>query len=316
MQRTSTKRAIYYTNKLRNTIDNVCKNGGTKTIPFNIQQKIPNKLMKGAYITMQGDPEIVIYYEAFHPGTGYSWEGYYGELPKNLLFIYFNSSSSEVGEDKMKLFEKNALLNANETLKSMGVKTSLNMFYPIFVNIENREKWIPVKSLGKIKYYIKNITSQHDPLIYKYEFCMNNSICLKTNKNIYAFPLNCDVNGSIITGNNLGNLNEYNIPFELVSPCDGSLEILKTPCTCRIYKKYTLEGDKLKYIGNYTSCIKDDNGDRTCIMVETTNTKGFCTQYPCTSNCFEANFPIEKDNFTIVRYDTFTEFTSSSVEKW
>lgn len=316
-QRSSTKRALYYTQKLRDSIDYVCEHSNKKDIQFNVYQGIPNKLIRGAYITSQGDPDYVIYYEAFKPGTGYSWEGYYGELPKNILFIYLNTTSNDAFV--MKAFERQAIRQANETLKIMGIKTSLPMFYPVFANIEDEPKWIPVKQLGKIKYYMKNITSTEDKMIYKYKFCMNNSICLKTKSEIYAFPLKkCNINGSIIEGHidNIANLNTYVIPLGLASPCKGEISISKVSCSCKTYKKYIMNGDKIKFSGNYSVCNYDDSGDRTCIMIDTSNAKGFCMQHTCTSNCFEANFPIEKDNFTIVRYDTFTEFTSSSVEKW
>ena len=320
-QRSSTRRAIYYTSKLRDAIDKVCEGSGTEKITFNIDQNMPSGLMKGVYITTQGDPDVVVYYEAFHPGTGYSWEGYYGELPKNILFIYVNSTNDEFDKSYVKDFIERTEREANETLKSLGVRTAIPMFYPVVANVQD-SNWKAVKQFGRVKYYIKNASDSQDRMIYKYEFCMNNSICMKTKNAIYAFPLKCDFNGSVLfyrkkkisAISHITYINE----LALASPCKGEVSVYSAKCSCNVHKKYIVDHDKVKYAGNYTTCEKDDNGDRTCIIVDVSNTNGFCTQMKCNSRgCFATRPPIIKSNYTIMRYDTFTNGTmANAYEKW
>ncbi len=315
-QRSSTRRAIYYTSKLRDAIDSVCEGSSAKTITFNIDQNMPNDLLKGAYITTRGDPDVVVYYEAFHPGTGYSWEGYYGELPKNILFVYVNSTNDEFDKSYIKDFIERSEHEANETLKSLNVRTAIPMFYPVVANVQD-SNWKAVKQFGRVKYYIKNATESQDRMIYKYEFCMNNSICMKTKNAIYAFPLKCDFNGSVLFDTDQGATGEYYGELSLASPCKGEVTVYSAKCSCEVHKKYIINNSKIEYIGNYTTCEKDDNGDRTCIIVDITNANGFCEQLPCQSNCLLAQLPIVENNYTIMRYDTFANDSGAfGYEKW
>ncbi len=299
-----TKRAIYYTSKLRDAIDSACS-GGQKEITFNVQQKLPGSIMNGAYITSNGDPEFVIYYESFKPGTGYSWEWYYGELPENLLFIYLNTSSKNPAV--MPSYEKKVIKEANDTLdKSVPNRE----FYPIIVNVEEGN-WTPVKSLGRIKYYTKKLQGNEDKMMYKYKFCMNNSICLKTKNYVYAFPLKCDLNGSIILSSPIsspypGGPDAYYTPLSIASPCSGTFSIYASKCSCKVYKKYKKDDNGLHYIGNYTICNQDDAGKFKCIVVEEGDVKGFCSQTPGSANLINAILPVHGENYTIVRYDAFT----------
>lgn len=342
-QRSETKRALYYTKKLQDGINSVCDNGNEKEIQIRIDQQIPNKLIRGVYITKNGDPDNIIYYEYTEPGTAYAWENYYKEYPKHLLFINFNSSNNgniENYKKKLESFIGNETVTANDTIRELNnnrpllmEETSLKLFYPVITNIEeseeNKNYFIPVKGLlGNVKYYIINVSEMEDPMMYKYEFCRNNSLCLKTNNGIYAFPLddNCDKISDILVKIDASNPTFTSAPMHeiIASPCISNVKINKVNCNCNIIgKKYEIDEKKLKFIGYKKLCTIDNKGSEKCILLTLTpdDTKDgiFCTQTKATNinlnhwRIFQSCNPIHSGtNSTIILKDTFSNHACNS----
>lgn len=265
---------------LANAIENAWNSGQEQTIEISLSQsRIPSASGRGSEFTEKGDPEYVIYYEAFPLEEDRAWTNY----------VDFKDKRAQTW------------INA----KDVGWTSNFPEGYGEFVETVARQGIIVsvsnlmVDSLGSVKLISgsdsKNIvfswnSNDFDPLektMIKTRTCGDNSLCLKTLYDITVRPLNAkglQYVELVKTGRN--------VPFYIASPCKATFKVYKDMCTCTPLKSYPIysydsEKDVLEEKGEQTVCghwtlseaaqVFNTKTDVPCVKVEEIDHQsGFC----------------------------------------
>lgn len=268
---------------------------GSSTVSINIQQaNLLKSLSSGVigifasgsvhttYVNMFADPDFLLYYESYPIGEDLVWT-IYTDLPARSYIgfnqgdnlVDFNHTSSEV-ENQIK-----DLLEQETEEKNIYVK-AINTLIP-----EKYGEWD--KNFFRFNNYMGLPLDEKSDL--KYYTCGENSLCLKTHKGIYAYPLDeCNIDFVQMNVNEdlLGKtVDDQERVFGLFGPCKARLEIktgVGDECTCNQkaeYSLYNVSNNKATKIGENTYCYNaidrsNDNDEVKCLIVDVEDQEGFC----------------------------------------
>ncbi len=220
--------AILNTELLRSKMNEACLNGRSTMDKFNLQQPKPNNML-GAFdvlprfaINTGGDPQYVLYYEAFPPGEAIGWEFYhnfpdrfvgtfdarnYHELQGKLVTVGSSITGNDV--DTFIRLMKNHEESIRVEGSSYSEKNTLvsNVILNPYMNVIPTEDAKPAVELMKGVNDTGNLgapseanrdffefssyvsLSKQDQTYIKYRPCGPYSLCLKTREGVYSFPL-------------------------------------------------------------------------------------------------------------------------------
>lgn len=220
--------AILNTELLRSKMNEACLNGQATMDKFSLQQPKPNNML-GAFdvlprfaINTGGDPQYVLYYEAFPPGEAIGWELYhnfpdrfvgafdariYPELQGKLETVgsRITGTDADTFIRLMKSYEESVRSEGN----SFSDKNTLvsNVILNPYMNAIPTENAKPAIELTKSSENTGNLgapseskrdffefssyasLSKQDQTYIKYRPCGPYSLCLKTREGVYSFPL-------------------------------------------------------------------------------------------------------------------------------
>ena len=337
--------SVTSTKELARSIDDVCSSIDPDyyrevdiSLPQNdvIYPKILKPILKETLATFQisrsGDPDFIIYHNDFPQLEDLTWliSIRHQVSPYEIFQLPFPNSDNKILKKGNKKKINNYLLNF---IKQKSGMDNITQIYPIMYKNETNSKYFMINNIipynsteGKWnkKYpyiYTYNLSSYELNIKFmrKYQICGNHSICLKTNKFLYTFPLKCDEYIELEKGINPEDSNWFknlikntwnykakligntSTSFYMASPCKIKVRIKKGKCL--FYKNYTYpiyeykynknDNDyELLYIGNRTLYQKEWENDLVnitpynqnyidCIqIVPISSSYGFCYSSP------------------------------------
>ena len=259
--------AIANAQAMRSAMEEACVSGQAELQEFQLPQNTMEKLFnypvigKAAQavakyqIRLKGDPTYILYYEAFPPGKGYTWEWYDDRLTdRNLIYL-------DDGYDGKNLAEFTSIVwTGNDNIIDSLKKDHEGDISSMVANIVLNDQLNPLSGItaqgseahGDDEWKDKNnvppwgkwdgnfyafggymfLDSTHKSMI-KYASWGPNSLCLKTPEGVYRFPLNyCKgveyvkiVRAPTYLGG-LTRVKSKTSDFHIVSPCKISGENL------------------------------------------------------------------------------------------
>jgi len=273
-------------------------------------------------LKMSGDdPSYILYYEMFPPGEAVGWEVYHdigyraiGMLPENADYSTAGSFvtntqalANSIAVEKPTDEKLTAFIGNVQPVSfdpTTGQETSRG--YSEFFGLGEWEPH-PGKESGNFIFDNYAALSVINKTLLKYLPCGNNSLCLKTTKGIYSFPLDYCKNIENIQYIQLldpsqGVESKYS-DFYLASPCEVTALVYLTDCSegitvwnwvilpeeegnCKRHTSYPMysyipETKQFKRIGEHTSCLdmmsdEPETGELKCVRVLLKSKEGFC----------------------------------------
>ncbi len=171
---------------LQQVIDSVCAGGGSQELDFNLPQPTPLTVAGGLqnvvpkiFIKANGEPHFIVYYEAFPPGEGITWEAYH-DLPLRHL-IYFGGEVPTTDD----------IRNVIEVLKQRGFIGPIVFPNIILTNNDGLPGSIGNWSADGTLYKFANpaFATAIDKTSVKYRACGENALCYKTRNDIRKLSL-------------------------------------------------------------------------------------------------------------------------------
>ena len=309
--------AFANTEKLRSAINEACFKGATAANPIEIEFELPQKLppqipvleevlyeqLIGEFIIRpSGDPSYVLYYEMFPPGEAIGWELYHdfgyraiGMLPEgatlptasSFLASLRTEAAGRLGTDlkdkSLDVFIGNIELTGGfDPLTGEPTEKGYGEFFGIGEWEDDNfifDNYLALSPMNKT--------------IPKYQPCGDNSLCLKTTKGVYSYPLKYCTDRDYVQ---VINTNEAKYSdFYLASPCEseGNIRIFLDDCKnsyetvpgceeATTYPIYRYNNNNLEKIGDHTTCLDtitdEDVPDISlpCVRVVFYNKEGFC----------------------------------------
>lgn len=252
--------------ELAGKIDDVCLTGEPREVKkFSLPQKERAEQITAAQefiVKISGDPEYVLYYEAFPPGEALGWELYHRDFGYRLMVPYKGPDiDMEKNPDELFTFVEDAKKKASAFRKDEELKENADMqeklgkksLGAVVTNIilngkldfftgkpvaEGKTEWGEWKDFGANaeSFGVSNYAGvgNFEKTAIKHMICEDNSLCLKTRQGVVAYKLpNCAANGFdfIVLK---GKMREIpgapskggEMPaFQIASPCTGDLKI-------------------------------------------------------------------------------------------
>ena len=258
--------AVFNFKKLGAAIDEACISGNVIETDFYIPQNIPVASAASSYgptykMRNDGDPLFVVYYEMFPPGEAIPWEIYHdfgyraiATLPVGFgvddISGYIQGIENEIiyqYRDKEEPPSDVPILISNIVLPvefdpTNGAETD-----------ESIGKWVDKEYFEFSEHW--TLTAENKTFL-KYIACGENSLCMKTKKGVYVYPLKHCPNLEYIE---MDSIAENIAPLYLASPCKntGKLQIEFTQCDCKkaVSPIYDYVNEELVLDGSHTYCL-------------------------------------------------------------
>lgn len=224
MSRIDPYKQITYANvqQLKAGINEVCFSGQKAEMTFQMPQNTPKlssvlTFLPKYVIKTSGDPNYVIYYEAFPPGEGIGWESYSSFQNKAIVYIT-EPSENNINDKKLNLITSfadskktldgivvaNTLLSSDFNavtfekdrdkvyLENLKAQSGAAFKMATTNEIEGPGKWN--ENVFSFKNYLG--MSDFERTAIKYQSCGDGALCLKTRDGVYKFPLDqCNESG-------------------------------------------------------------------------------------------------------------------------
>ncbi|MFH1421074.1 MAG: hypothetical protein ABIG30_03900 [Candidatus Aenigmatarchaeota archaeon] len=197
---------------LASAIQKTCLEGKAVTVDFEMAQSKPItvggtlNVLRKVMLDISGDPDYLIYYEAYPPGDAWAWEELMG-LPKRNV-VYYKPDLCEMTSDEKCIVRDFAKIKFPEFVKQLSDPQSTETVPFVVANIilddeENNVqykdrllrgtvgKWDTTNPNTKASYNFMDYFSINtiEKTMVKYRACGENSLCLKTKKGVYKIPL-------------------------------------------------------------------------------------------------------------------------------
>ena len=325
--------------KLRSAIDEACfkGEGNIVELDFELPQRLPpsiwlleewfyEHIIGELIIRPSGDPEYIVYYEMFPPGEAIGWEVYHDFGYRAIVMLPEGATLSTAGSFIEELrAEAKGMLGAKLIDKPLDVFIGnvelTSSFDPSTGEPAERGygeffgigEWEEMGLYDRSDFIFDNYLalSAMNKTFLKYQPCGENSLCLKTTKGIYSYPLKyCKEAGIeyVQLVNTAEHIQDKYSDFYLASPCKSkeSVEIyFDEDCRDSIfyfswaehllfselpgggcektatYPIYRYSNGKLDEIGNHTTCLDMISNEGMsdplpCVRVVFRGKEGFC----------------------------------------
>lgn len=209
-------------NLLKNKLDEACTTGYSSMSEFNFPQPSPPRfaglvdVFAQMAIRSSGDPQYLLYYEAFPPGEAVGWETYQNLNSRVITPIDLHTTETTVADFKAKMEThlQSVQNNVKTILGQQSTSTPIlinNVKLSNYLNVNPTEEPSRTGNTDKLKlgnagdwkedkfiFYSYNTLSSLDQSSIKYRVCGPNSLCLKTRAGVYVFPLSPNCAGKYI----------------------------------------------------------------------------------------------------------------------
>ncbi|MFH0836562.1 MAG: hypothetical protein V1870_00365 [Candidatus Aenigmatarchaeota archaeon] len=269
--------AFANTELLRLTMNKACIDGSATMDGFELPQTIPPDfggvydIFPRIFVTTNGDPTYLLYYENFPAGEAIGWEVFTKSNAR--LVMPAPSDIEEMTVDEAARFLRNQryeilgkYYEANRLASSQAILDTILYSNIVLENVVQENTFGPSVELptlgilgdvgywedkGSYRFYkfqTYGLMPAVNKTLVKYRSCGPGNLCLKTREGIYAFPLDAcegkidyvqlvyDVKGLYVDITNIDYIEKIS-DFYLASPCGYSEKIVieKTQCNYGSY---------------------------------------------------------------------------------